>query len=74
MQFLRVFLKATDTTLVTSSDAGSPQFSLAWLYDSGNSLKTESIMGSFSHLPVVATEDDEVSWWDIEDAAKSVLL
>ena len=29
--FWVVSIKATDTTLVTSSDAGSPQFSLAWL-------------------------------------------
>ena len=70
----RVSLKATDTTLVTSSGAGSPQFLLAWLWDSENSLKTEPIMGSSYGLPVVVTEENEVSWWDGKEAATSISL
>ena len=52
----------------------SPVFIGLIVEDSENSLKNEPIMGSSSSLPDVATEDDEVSWWDRKQAAKSVSL
>ena len=66
----KISLKASETTLVLPSDAGSPRISLSWLQNSQNCFNT-NFMVSSSGLPEL---DDEVSRLDRKEAARPFMI